>query len=363
MNGIRSWFGKKKKDISDKTDTTPAQTAAEPLADAIIQGEALIQEFMQNRSTQNAKAEAEVEDAIDKGDTQKDASTSEKTDVKDTQISAKSETPSGPEAEAEPSAEAGNILSKLTSGLKRSSSKFSDGIVSVFNRQKLDEETLEDLEDLLIMSDMGANAARKITERIQNTRFEKDISPDAVKATIASEIADILSPREKKLDLMEGPRPRIVLFVGVNGSGKTTTIGKIAAQLSASGLKTLIVAADTFRAAAIEQLTVWADRAGFPIMAEAPGADAAGLVHDAMMRAKRDALDLVLIDTAGRLQNKDELMSELAKIIRVIQKLDPDAPHDVLMVLDATVGQNALSQVEAFRHSAGITGLVMTKLD
>ena len=172
-----------------------------------------------------------------------------------------------------------------------------------------------------------------------------------------------MAPREQIVDFSDGPRPRVVLFVGVNGSGKTTTIGKIASKLKDQGAKALLVAGDTFRAAAIEQLTVWGDRAGIPVMSKPTGADAAGLVYEAIERAKREDLDLVLVDTAGRLQNRAELMAELEKVVRVVRKLDPDAPHDVILVLDATVGQNALSQVEAFRHTAGVTGLVMTKLD
>jgi len=267
--------------------------------------------------------------------------------------------PATPEAETQKP----GFFSKLASGLKRSSSKLSDGITGVFTKRKLDEETLEELEDLLIMSDLGTAVARKVTANIARDRFEKEIGDEEIKAALASEIAQIMAPREKIVDFADGPRPRVVLFVGVNGSGKTTTIGKIASRLKEQGAKALLVAGDTFRAAAIEQLTVWGERAGIPVVSGKPGADAAGLVYGAIERAQREGLDLVLVDTAGRLQNKSELMSELAKVVRVIQKLDPDAPHDVILVLDATVGQNALSQVEAFRHTANVTGLVMTKLD
>jgi fused signal recognition particle receptor len=194
-------------------------------------------------------------------------------------------------------------------------------------------------------------------------RFDKEISENEIKQALASEIESVLAPREQIVDFSDGPRPRVVLFVGVNGSGKTTTIGKIASKLKDQGAKALLVAGDTFRAAAIEQLTVWGDRAGIPVMSKPTGADAAGLVYEAIERARAENLDLVLVDTAGRLQNKAELMAELEKVVRVARKLDPEAPHDVILVLDATVGQNALSQVEAFRHTAGVTGLVMTKLD
>lgn len=265
--------------------------------------------------------------------------------------------------EAVAGTKAPNFFSKLATGLKRSSSKLSDGITGVFTKRRLDAETLEELEDLLIMSDLGTAVARKVTRNISRGRFDKEITDHEIKVALAAEIAQIMAPREQIVDFADGPRPRVVLFVGVNGSGKTTTIGKIASRLKEQGAKALLVAGDTFRAAAIEQLTVWGERAGIPVMAGAPGADAAGLVFSAIERAQREGLDLVLVDTAGRLQNKTELMGELAKIVRVVRKLDPDAPHDVILVLDATVGQNALSQVEAFRHTADVTGLVMTKLD
>ena len=254
------------------------------------------------------------------------------------------------------------FMAKLGSGLSRSSSRLTTGL-SVFGRRKLDDETLEELEDLLISSDLGARVAMRVTGNLSKERFEKEITEDEIRGALASEITQVLKPREKIVDFSEGPSPRIVLFVGVNGSGKTTTIGKIASKLTEQGAKALLVAGDTFRAAAIEQLTVWGERAGIPVMSKPTGADAAGLVYEAIEKAKADNLDLVLVDTAGRLQNKTELMSELEKVVRVIKKLDPTAPHDVILVLDATVGQNALSQVEAFRNTAGVTGLVMTKLD
>jgi len=254
------------------------------------------------------------------------------------------------------------FMAKLGSGLSRSSSRLTTGL-SVFGRRKLDDETLEELEDLLISSDLGAKVAMRVTGNLSKERFEKEITEDEIRGALASEITEVLKPREKIVDFSEGPSPRIVLFVGVNGSGKTTTIGKIASKLTEQGAKALLVAGDTFRAAAIEQLTVWGERASIPVMSKPTGADAAGLVYEAIEKAKADNLDLVLVDTAGRLQNKTELMSELEKVVRVIKKLDPTAPHDVILVLDATVGQNALSQVEAFRNTAGVTGLVMTKLD
>lgn len=270
-----------------------------------------------------------------------------------------------PEPEPDPASETTKpgFFRRLTQGLSRSSSKLADGITGVFTKRKLDDETLEELEDLLIASDLGTGVAARVTTNLARDRFDKEISDLEIKEALAKEIADVLSPRERVVDFSDGPSPRVVLFVGVNGSGKTTTIGKIASKLTEQGARALLVAGDTFRAAAIEQLTVWGERASIPVMSKRTGADAAGLVFEAIERAKAEGLDLVLVDTAGRLQNKTELMSELAKIVRVTRKLDPDAPHDVILVLDATVGQNALSQVEAFRHTAGVTGLVMTKLD
>ncbi|MDG1826181.1 MAG: signal recognition particle-docking protein FtsY [Henriciella sp.] len=255
------------------------------------------------------------------------------------------------------------FFTKLTSGLAKSSSKMGESISSLFTKRKLDDDALEDLEDILLTSDMGGKVTTRIVENLAKTRMDKDVTGDEIKRALADEIEAIMAPREQIVDFSEGSRPRVVLFVGVNGSGKTTTIGKIASKLKDQGAKALLVAGDTFRAAAIEQLTVWGERAGIPVLAKAPGADAAGLVYEAVEKAKAEDLDLVLVDTAGRLQNKTELMAELEKVVRVVKKLDPEAPHDVILVLDATVGQNALSQVEAFRETAGVTGIVMTKLD
>ena len=255
------------------------------------------------------------------------------------------------------------FFDRLSGGLSKSSGKLSTSLTGVFNKRRLDDEALEDLEDLLITSDLGAKVAARVTANLARERFDKSITDVEIREALASEIEDIMKPREQIVDFADGPRPRIVLFVGVNGSGKTTTIGKIASRLKEQGAKALLVAGDTFRAAAIEQLTVWGERAGIPVLSKETGADAAGLVYEAIEKARAEDLDLVLVDTAGRLQNKAELMAELAKVIRVIRKLDPDAPHDVILVLDATVGQNAMSQVEAFRHTADVSGLVMTKLD
>jgi fused signal recognition particle receptor len=251
----------------------------------------------------------------------------------------------------------------LLEGLKKSSTKLADGVTGVFTKKKLDQDTLDALEELLISADMGASAAARIIQGLAKDRFDKEISDQDLKAALAEEIAAILAPREATLDLNTGPRPRVVVVIGVNGSGKTTTIGKICALLQGAGAKVVVGAADTFRAAAIEQLQVWADRAGAHFVAKGQGSDAAGVAYEAVAAGKAQDADVVLIDTAGRLQNKTELMAELVKIIRVIRKIDPDAPHETLLVLDGTVGQNALSQVEAFRAATDITGLIITKLD
>ncbi len=263
----------------------------------------------------------------------------------------------------QPPASEGNSFTRLFDGLRKSSAKLTEGVTGVFTKKKLDAAALEQLEELLIASDMGARAASRITERLAEGRFDKEISEDELRGALAKEIEAILKPREVNLDLREGPKPRIILVIGVNGSGKTTTIGKMAALLQNSGVKTVIGAADTFRAAAIEQLEVWAKRSGADFVSSTPGADAAGVAFETVKRAQETGADVALIDTAGRLQNKTELMAELVKIIRVMRKLDEYAPHDILLVLDATVGQNALSQLESFRSAADITGLVMTKLD
>jgi fused signal recognition particle receptor len=263
------------------------------------------------------------------------------------------ETPVGPQG----------FIARLAEGLKRSSSRLAEGVSAVFTKKKLDSYALQELEELLITSDMGSRAAARVTQAIAKDRFDREVSDEEIKAALATEIAAILKPREQVLDLADGPKPRVVLFVGVNGSGKTTTIGKIAAKLSAQGANVLLAAGDTFRAAAVEQLKVWAERSKSRFVSKPHGSDAAGLAFEAVEIAKAENRDVVLIDTAGRLQNKAQLMDELAKVVRAVRKLDPDAPHDVILVLDATVGQNALHQVEAFRHTAGVTGLVMTKLD
>ncbi|WP_416408890.1 signal recognition particle-docking protein FtsY [Agrobacterium rosae] len=252
---------------------------------------------------------------------------------------------------------------RLRAGLSRTSMQLTSQISALFTKRKLDEDTLDELEDLLIQSDLGLETAMRITGALSSERYGKDVSGEDVARIMAGEITKVLAPVAKPLELDLSHKPHVILVVGVNGTGKTTTIGKLAAKLSGSGLKVMLAAGDTFRAAAIEQLKIWADRTGSEFIGTKLGADAAGLAYDAFEQARIKKCDVLIIDTAGRLQNKTELMDELEKIVRVLGKLDPDAPHTVLQTLDATTGQNALNQVEIFRNVAGVSGLIMTKLD
>jgi fused signal recognition particle receptor len=251
---------------------------------------------------------------------------------------------------------------RLSGGLKRSSASLGGALSDLVLKRRLDAAMVEEIEDALIRADLGVEVAGRIAQAIGEGRYDQSITPDEVKAVIAAEVEKALTPVAKPL-AVEGRKPFVILVAGVNGSGKTTTIGKLAAKFAGEGRKVVLAAGDTFRAAAIDQLKIWGGRVGATVVAGEPGADAAGLVFDALSKAKSAGADLLLVDTAGRLQNKTELMSELEKIVRVIKKVDADAPHAVLLVLDATVGQNALSQVEIFGKTAGVTGLVMTKLD
>ncbi|MGA7389532.1 MAG: signal recognition particle-docking protein FtsY [Pseudolabrys sp.] len=254
-----------------------------------------------------------------------------------------------------------NWWKRLSGGLKRTSSSLGGTVTGLVSKRKLDAETLEELQNELIRADLGLDFAARIADVLGEGRFEKAIAPDEVKAVLAGEIEKVLSPVAKPLEVTT--RPFVILVAGVNGSGKTTTIGKLAARFRTEGKSVMLVAGDTFRAAAIDQLKIWGERTGASVMANEPGADAASLAFDAITAAKAQGVQVVLVDTAGRLQNRAELMGELEKMIRVIRKVEPTAPHAVLLVLDATVGQNALSQVEIFSKTAGVTGLVMTKLD
>ena len=271
--------------------------------------------------------------------------------------------PQGPEVQPDPDASGGSWFQRLKSGLAKTSTQLTSGITNVFTKRKLDAATLDDLEDLLIQADLGVATSTRIANKISDGRFDKGISPEDVRAILSSEVEAVLAPVARPLDVERGAHPHVILMVGVNGAGKTTTIGKLASQFRAQGKSVLVAAGDTFRAAAVDQLKVWAERTGASFISRDVGADAAGLAFDALNDAKSAGVDIVLVDTAGRLQNKEGLMSELEKVVRVMKKVDPQAPHDVLLVLDATTGQNALRQVEVFRERAGVTGIVMTKLD
>jgi fused signal recognition particle receptor len=254
-------------------------------------------------------------------------------------------------------------FSRLKTGLSRSSAKLSDGIAGIFTRRRLDNETLAELEELLIAADMGTGIAEEVTERLRRTRFNQEVAPEEIRAALAEEVVKSLSLVDRPLRLDPAAKPTVVLVVGVNGSGKTTTIGKLAKLYRDDGKKVVLAAGDTFRAAAVEQLKIWGERTGAPVLAREAGADAAGLAFDAYEEARRSGADLLLIDTAGRLHNKANLMAELQKIVRVLKKIDTKLPHAVLLVLDATIGQNAHAQAETFRDMIGVTGIVMTKLD
>lgn len=252
---------------------------------------------------------------------------------------------------------------RLTEGLKRSAGALSGGLADIVGKRRLDDDALEELEELLITADLGVSAAAKITAALAKERFGKDITAEEIRHALAEQISGILMPVAKPLTIDPSHAPHVILMTGVNGSGKTTTIGKLARQFSDAGHRVMLAAGDTFRAAAVEQLEIWGERVGCEVVTTKIGGDAAGLAYDAMDRARAAGADVLLIDTAGRLQNRDELMDELAKVVRVIGRKDPTAPHDTLIVLDATTGQNALRQVEVFQDMARISGIVMTKLD
>jgi fused signal recognition particle receptor len=257
----------------------------------------------------------------------------------------------------------GNWWQRLTGGLKRTSSALGGALSDLVAKRKLDDATIAEIKDVLIRADLGLGTADRIAAALGERRYQAEISPAEVNAVVAAEIEKTLGPVAQPLAIDAAQKPFVILVAGVNGSGKTTTIGKLASKFRAEGRTVMLAAGDTFRAAAIDQLKIWGERTGAQVIAREAGADAAGLVFDAVRAAQAGGADVLLVDTAGRLQNRTELMEELQKIVRVIKKIDPSAPHAVLLVLDATVGQNALSQVEIFRKAVGVTGLVMTKLD
>lgn len=252
---------------------------------------------------------------------------------------------------------------RMFGGFKKTSSKLTDNLAGLVTKSKLDADTLDAIEEALIVSDLGPATAAQIRDKLASSRFEKGIDLDGIRQVVADELTQILAPVAKPLEIEAFPRPQVILVIGVNGSGKTTTIAKLAHLFVEQDYGVLLAAGDTFRAAAIGQLKVWADRVGVPIITGPEGGDSASIVYDAVKKATAEGIDVLIVDTAGRLQNKSELMDELAKIRRVLGRLNPAAPHDVVLVLDATTGQNALSQIEVFKEVAGVTGLVMTKLD
>jgi fused signal recognition particle receptor len=254
-------------------------------------------------------------------------------------------------------------FTRLRAGLSKSSSALTEGINQIFARRRLDAAALDELEELLIASDMGVGVAEEVVEALRRTRFNQEVSPEEVRAALAAEVARLVEPVTKPLILDPAKKPYVILVAGVNGSGKTTTIGKLARQYRDDGRRVVLAAGDTFRAAAVEQLQIWGQRTGSRVVSRPHGSDAAGLAYDALAEAKNEGADVLLIDTAGRLQNKADLMAELQKLVRSVKKIDPAAPHSVLLVLDATVGQNAHAQAEIFRQMVGVTGIVMTKLD
>ena len=255
------------------------------------------------------------------------------------------------------------FFSRLKQGLTRSTQKFTESIGAVLTRKRLDDAALEELETALVAADLGTEVAARIIANFRSSRFGREATEDEIRTALAEEIAAILEPVARPLVLDPTLRPHVVLVVGVNGTGKTTTIGKLALQYKDQGLRPMLVAGDTFRAAAVEQLQIWGQRTGAPVVTAPANSDPAGLAFDALTRARNDGVDVLLIDTAGRLHNKTALMEELRKIIRVIRKLDDSAPHSVLLVLDATTGQNAIAQVEVFREMVEVSGLIVTKLD
>ncbi len=256
-----------------------------------------------------------------------------------------------------------SFFGRLKAGLSRSAQKLTGGITAIFTKRKLDDEALEELEEQLIAADLGPAVASRIIKGFRSTRFGKEVTDEEVRETLAAEISEILGPVAKPLELDLSHKPYVILMVGVNGAGKTTTIGKLASVYREQGLTPMLAAGDTFRAAAVEQLQVWGSRAGCDVVTAPANTDPASLAHDALSRAQKSSADVLLIDTAGRLHNKTALMEELRKIIRVIRKLDPTAPHATLLTLDATTGQNAVTQVGIFKEMVDLSGLIVTKLD
>ena len=389
MSWFKFGFGKKKK---DKPEEAEAETLIEDVTEGAVEADATVADDTLDDSHDEVAVEADEPTDVDEAPSAEPVATSEPAPEPEPEpeteptgdvtsdtapepepvIEAAPVPDPEPEPDAEPDAapndgvsegsEKKGFFARIASGLKKTSSRFSDSVSAVFTQRKLDNDALEELEDLLIAADLGAATAARVTARLAKDKFDKDITPEEIKEALADVVAETLEPYAQPLD-MSGDNPRIVLFVGVNGSGKTTTLGKIAVKMTREGANVVTAAGDTFRAAAVEQLEVWSKRAGATFLSRPIGSDAAGLAFDAVQQASETGADAVLFDTAGRLQNKTELMDELRKIVRVIRKIDDTAPHHVILVLDGTVGSNALSQAEAFMEAANVTGVIMTKLD
>lgn len=389
MSWFKFGFGKKKK---DKPEEAEAETLIEDVTEGAVEADATVADDTLDDSHDEVAVEADEPTDVNEAPSAEPVATSEPAPEPEPEpeteptgdvtsdtapepepvIEAAPVPDPEPEPDAEPDAapndgvsegsEKKGFFARIASGLKKTSSRFSDSVSAVFTQRKLDNDALEELEDLLIAADLGAATAARVTARLAKDKFDKDITPEEIKEALADVVAETLEPYAQPLD-MSGDNPRIVLFVGVNGSGKTTTLGKIAVKMTREGANVVTAAGDTFRAAAVEQLEVWSKRAGATFLSRPIGSDAAGLAFDAVQQASETGADAVLFDTAGRLQNKTELMDELRKIVRVIRKIDDTAPHHVILVLDGTVGSNALSQAEAFMEAANVTGVIMTKLD
>jgi fused signal recognition particle receptor len=343
-----------------------AEAAARAKAEKFAQEKAVAEKEAEEQEAAVSNVEEDVDiDEMDFDEASKVPTPAEELKIEESVVTltarkAKKEADVAPEPEEE---RRSGWLARLTKGLSRSSNQLKENITQVFTDKKLDDDTLQELEDILIQADLGIETAMKITDSLQDQKFGKTVTDEEVRQVMATEIEKILEPVAVDLDLDLDHQPHVILVVGVNGSGKTTTIGKLASKLYDAGFSTTLVAGDTFRAAAIEQLKIWGERTQSPVLYRPLGADSAGLAYDAWAEAKEQRRDVMLMDTAGRLQNRKELMDELEKIVRVLKKQDPSAPHTVLLTLDATTGQNALNQVEIFKEVAGVNGLVMTKLD
>ncbi|MEO0399052.1 MAG: signal recognition particle-docking protein FtsY [Pseudomonadota bacterium] len=339
-------------DVSENADAKPAETVAAQPDTSEDTSEATGEPAPPSHVNDDAAPDASADDTA-----------SDNEPIKEEPAASEPEQPSEPTLEPAKEKKKGGWLSRLRGGLTRTSNKIAEGVSAIFTKRKLDDDALEELEDLLVTADLGLAAATKVTETLAKDRFDKEVSDAEVRKALSEIVQEILQPLEAPLSIDANNKPHVILMTGVNGAGKTTTIGKLAAQFKAEGKSVMLAAGDTFRAAAIEQLSAWGERTGAPVVARAQGADAAGLTFDALKDAQEAGVDVLLVDTAGRLQNKKELMDELAKIVRVMRKIDPTAPHDTLLVLDATVGQNAMSQAATFKEVADVSGLVMTKLD